>query len=107
MNVPEITVTEVHTMQKKGDPFTLLDIREKWENDLVTIEGSQFVTMEEVPSKLAEFEQYKPMVIYCHTGVRSAAVAAYLLNQGFLDVKSMVGGIHAWALQVDPTLPTY
>ncbi len=94
-------------MQKKGDPFTLLDIREKWENDLVTIEGSQFVTMEEVPSKLSEFEQDKPMVIYCHTGVRSAAVAAYLLNQGFLDVKSMVGGIHAWALQVDPTLPTY
>ncbi|HHZ80666.1 MAG TPA: hypothetical protein EYN68_09185 [Candidatus Marinimicrobia bacterium] len=107
MNVPEITVTEVHTMQKKGDPFTLLDIREKWENDLVTIEGSQFVTMEEVPSKLSEFEQDKPMVIYCHTGVRSAAVAAYLLNQGFLDVKSMVGGIHAWALQVDPTLSTY
>ena len=94
-------------MQKKGDPFTLLDIREKWENDLVTIEGSQFVTMEEVPSKLSEFEQDKPMIIYCHTGVRSAAVAAYLLNQGFLDVKSMVGGIHAWALQVDPTLPTY
>ena len=94
-------------MQKKGDPFTLLDIREKWENDLVTIEGSQFVTMEEVPSKLLEFEQDKPMVIYCHTGVRSAAVAAYLLNQGFLDVKSMVGGIHAWALQVDPTLSTY
>ena len=94
-------------MQKKGDPFTLLDIREKWENDLVTIEGSQFVTMEEVPSKLSEFEQDKPMVIYCHTGVRSAAVAAYLLNQGFLDVKSMVGGIHAWALQVDPTLFTY
>jgi len=50
-------------MQKKGDPFTLLDIREKWENDLVTIEGSQFVTMEEVPSKLSEFEQDKPMVI--------------------------------------------
>jgi rhodanese-related sulfurtransferase len=63
--------------------------------------------MEEVPSKLSEFEQDKPMVIYCHTGVRSAAVAAYLLNQGFLDVKSMVGGIHAWALQVDPTLSTY
>ena len=94
-------------MQKKGDPVTLLDIREKWENDLVTIEGSQFVTMEEVPSKLSEFEQDKPMVIYCHTGVRSAAVAAYLFNQGFLDVKSMVGGIHAWALQVDPTLSTY
>jgi len=94
-------------MQKKGDPFTLLDIREKWENDLVTIEGSQFVTMEEVPSKLSEFEQDKPMVIYCHTGVRSAAVAAYLLNQGFLNVKSMVGGIHAWALEIEPTLPTY
>ena len=47
------------------------------------------------------------MVVYCHKGVRSAAVAVYLLNQGFLNVKSMVGGIHAWTLQIEPTLPTY
>ena len=107
MNVPEITVTEVHAMREKGDPFTLLDIREQWENDLVTIDGSHFVTMEEVPSKFSEFDKDKPMVIYCHTGVRSAAVTSYLLEQGFLDVKSMVGGIHAWAIQIDPTLPTY
>ena len=64
MNVPEITVTEVHAMQEKGDPFTLLDIREQWENDLVTIDGSHFVAMEEVPSKLSDFDTDKPMVIY-------------------------------------------
>jgi len=107
VNVPEITVTEVHAMQEKGDPFTLLDIREQWENDLVTIDGSHFVTMEEVPSKLLEFDKEKPMVIYCHTGVRSTAVTSYFLEQGFLDVKSMAGGIHAWALQIDSTLLTY
>ena len=107
MNVPEITVTEVHAMREKGDSFTLLDIREKWESDLVTIEGSHFVTMEEVPSKLSDFDKEKPMVIYCHTGVRSAAVTSYFLEQGFLDVKSMTGGIHAWALQIDTTLPIY
>ena len=107
MNVPEITVTEVHAMREKGDPFTLLDIREQWENDLVTIDGSHFVAMEEVPSKLSDFDTDKPMVIYCHTGVRSAAVTSYFLEQGFLDVKSMTGGIHAWALQIDTTLPIY
>jgi rhodanese-related sulfurtransferase len=107
VNVPEITVTKVHAMRERGDPFTLLDIREKWESDLVTIDGSHYVTMEEVPSKLSDFDKEKPMVVYCHKGVRSAAVAVYLLNQGFLNVKSMVGGIHAWALQIEPTLPTY
>ena len=107
MNVPEITVTEVHAMREKGESFTLLDIREQWENDLVTIDGSHFVAMEEVPSKLLEFDKEKPMVIYCHTGVRSTAVTSYFLEQGFLDVKSMTGGIHAWALQIDTTLPIY
>ena len=48
MNVPEITVSEVNAMREKGDPFTLLDIREQWENDLVAIDGSHFVAMEEV-----------------------------------------------------------
>ena len=107
MNVPEITVTEVNAMREKGASFTLLDIREQWENDLVAIDGSHFVAMEEVPSKISEFDKDKPMVIYCHTGVRSAAVTSYLLEQGFLDVKNMAGGIHAWAIQIDPTLPTY
>ena len=51
-------------MREKGAPFTLLDIREQWENDLVTIDGSHFVAMEEVPSKISEFDKDKPMVIY-------------------------------------------
>jgi hypothetical protein len=42
VNVPEITVTKVHAMRERGDPFTLLDIREKWESDLVTIDGSYY-----------------------------------------------------------------
>jgi rhodanese-related sulfurtransferase len=34
-------------------------------------------------------------------------VAHFLIAQGFANVWNMTGGVHAWALQVDPSMPTY
>jgi rhodanese-related sulfurtransferase len=34
-------------------------------------------------------------------------VAAFLEHHGFSDVTNLTGGVHAWALQVDPNMPTY
>lgn len=107
MTVPEITVKEVDAKRRRGDPITLLDVRDQWEYDLVNIEDATFIPMDTIPVRLAELQKEKETVVYCHKGIRSAAVAAYLLEQGFQNVKNMTGGIHAWALELDPSLPTY
>jgi rhodanese-related sulfurtransferase len=33
--------------------------------------------------------------------------AAYFLGHGFPNVKSLRGGIDAWSVEVDPSLPRY
>ena len=45
--------------------------------------------------------------MYCHQGVRSAAVAEYLRSLGFKSVKNLAGGLDHWARVVDPSMRRY
>lgn len=107
MIIEEITVKKLNELLKTDEKFLLLDIREQWERDLVTIKGSKFISMGTLPLRVPELDKAKKIVVYCHTGVRSAAVTAYLMREGFKDVMNMTGGIDAWVLEIDPSLPRY
>ena len=73
----EITPREVKSMMERGDKFLLVDVREKWEFETSWIEGAVLVSMREIPSNLAKFEEADNIVLFCHHGIRSldAAVA--------------------------------
>lgn len=85
----------------------LLDVREAWEYQKCQIEGSMLMPMHTIPAQLQELEPDAPVVCICHHGARSMQVAAFLERQGFSAVSNLTGGIHAWAVQVDPALATY
>ena len=52
-------------------------------------------------------DKAQPLLIHCHHGGRSARATAWLLSQGFADVTNVAGGIDAWSLQIDSTVPRY
>lgn len=85
----------------------LLDVREPWEFETCHIEGSQLMPMNSVPDRASELEAERSIVCICHHGVRSMQVASYLEQQGSTRVVNLTGGVHAWAQQVDDTMPTY
>jgi rhodanese-related sulfurtransferase len=85
----------------------LLDVREPWEFDTCHIEGAVPMPMNTIPVRLSELDEDASIVCICHHGARSMQVAAFLERNGFSDVTNLTGGIHAWALQVDKTMPTY
>jgi rhodanese-related sulfurtransferase len=85
----------------------LLDVREKWEWDLVRVDGAQHMPMNEVPQHWQTLPEDAPILVLCHHGVRSNAVAQYLLRNGVEGVYNIRGGIDAWASEVDPTLAKY
>jgi rhodanese-related sulfurtransferase len=85
----------------------LLDVREPWEYQTCHIEGSVLIPMNTIPARLQELDPDAPMVCLCHHGARSMQVAAFLEHHGFAQVSNLTGGIHAWAMQVDPDMPTY
>jgi rhodanese-related sulfurtransferase len=84
----------------------LLDVREPWEHALCALPGARLIPMEEIPARLGEVERDRDVVVYCHHGIRSAAVVQWLRGLGIPAV-NLVGGIDAWALRIDPTLRRY
>ncbi len=84
-----------------------LDVREPWEHELCHIEGDLHIPMNEIPERLAEIPQDRPLIVVCHHGMRSYQVAEFLLARGFTDVANLDGGIDAWARAVDPALALY
>ena len=85
----------------------LLDVREPWEYQTCHIDGATAMPMRTVPARLAELDPDLPVVCICHHGARSMQVAGFLEKNGFADVSNLTGGVHAWALLVDNSMPTY
>ena len=85
----------------------LLDVRENWEFETCRIAGSTQIPMNLIPVRVTEIDDDREVVCICHHGARSMQVAAFLERNGFGNVTNLTGGIHAWALQVDPSMPTY
>lgn len=85
----------------------LLDVREPWEFQTCHIAGAAAMPMQTVPARLAELDADAPVVCICHHGARSMQVAHFLEQNGFAHVINLTGGVHAWAQQVDNSMPTY
>ena len=103
----EISPADLKARVESGQPLVLLDVREADEVVLVRLEGSVHIPMGEIPGRLHELDPDADIVVYCHHGIRSANVAAFLLQHGFAGVANLAGGIDAWSLEVDSTLPRY
>jgi rhodanese-related sulfurtransferase len=104
----EISAGQVKALQKSGDAFLLLDVREPWELETARIEGAKNIPMGDVPARAhAELDPEAHIVVVCHHGVRSLTVTNWLRQQGFENVQSMRGGIDGWSRTVDPKVPLY
>lgn len=104
ITAPELAVWIADESRPKP---VLLDVREPWEFQTCHIAGSIPIPMNSIPERLQELEEDAPIVCICHHGARSMSVAAFLERNGFTQVTNLTGGVHAWALQVDNSMPTY
>jgi rhodanese-related sulfurtransferase len=102
-----ITPTELKTRLDKGDTLVLLDVREQWEFDLAKLSGSTLIPLGTLPQSLAKLNRDAEIIAICHHGMRSADATNFLLQQGFPNVKNLVGGIDAWSAQIDRSVPRY
>lgn len=79
------------------ESFVFIDVREPGEYEEQNL-GAQLIPLQTVPSKLSELEAHKDeeIVIHCRSGKRSASAQQFLIQNGFKNVRNVVGGILAY-----------
>jgi adenylyltransferase/sulfurtransferase len=107
--MPNIPLIHVEDLKQRIDedsaPF-LLDVREPNEHAFCDI-GGTLIPLNDLPRRVSELDKDRETVVYCRSGGRSAMAVEFLLASGFKDVKNLAGGILAWAMKIDPTMPQY
>ncbi len=109
----EITVEELATrlVDRIPENLQLVDVREPTEVEIAYIKGFKVLPL----SKFLEWSDQiyvfldsdQETLVLCHHGIRSAQMCQWLKNQGFTNVKNILGGIDAYSLLIDQTIPRY
>ncbi len=103
----EVNAQELKEKLDEGANLVLLDVREQFERSTAVIEPSLHIPMGDIPARVQELDPESRIVVYCHHGVRSLNVTAWLRQQGFEEVQSLRGGIDRWSREIDPKVPIY
>jgi adenylyltransferase/sulfurtransferase len=107
-NPDEVTVQE---MKKALDTPSLgikiLDVREPDEWQIAHIDAVPLIPLGTLPQRFTELDPNQQIYIHCKSGVRSMKALHFLREQGFKYVKSVKGGISAWADEIDHNVPKY
>jgi adenylyltransferase/sulfurtransferase len=103
----QLSASELKHRLESGERLVLLDVREPEEVAIVRIDGALHIPMGDIPARVHELDPQADIVVYCHHGMRSANVVAFLRNREFSSVANLDGGIDAWAASIDPSLPRY
>ncbi len=102
-----ITPLELKAKLDRGDRFELLDVRRQDEIDTAKLPNTKEIEVTQVAQRLGELDKNSEIVVYCHSGKRSAFASMILRDAGFTHVKNLVGGIDAYSDEADPSIPKY
>ncbi|MGH7584219.1 MAG: ThiF family adenylyltransferase, partial [Gemmatimonadales bacterium] len=89
-----------------GGPV-VVDVREPWEFGIAHFPDSMLIPLADLPARLGELPRNRSLVTVCHHGARSLQARQMLVRAGFPQVRSLAGGIDAWAAAVDRSMRRY
>ncbi|MCH7506321.1 MAG: Grx4 family monothiol glutaredoxin [Proteobacteria bacterium] len=103
--VKQMTVQELAEKLAAGTT-TLVDIRGDDEREQAFIDGAKVLT-KEVMEQLEQMPKVSEIAFLCHHGNASQGAAEYFRKKGFTKISNVAGGINAWSLEIDSSVPTY
>jgi rhodanese-related sulfurtransferase len=98
--VVNILAEQVQEKQAKGENLQIIDVREPEEVAAGMIPGAKHIRLSEIPLRLHEIRPDQEAIIVCRSGNRSATACEYLMNQGYKNVKNLLGGMNSWTGKV-------
>jgi len=95
----DITAKELKERIANNEALNIVDVREAWEFEEKNI-GAILIPLQTVPHRLAELEKFKneELIIHCKSGRRSENAKQFLIQQGFTNVRNLLGGIEEYLI---------
>lgn len=106
LSVQRIDALTYKSMRESGQEHRLLDVRTQEEWNRASIDGAELLDDSSF-QQLADLPKETVMVFVCHHGIRSMQAANQLVQKGFRNVYNLEGGIDAWSIYADPSVPRY
>lgn len=107
-----INVEELALILAQENPeIQLIDVREESEAQIAFLPQFKLLPLSQYNfwgSQIHSlFNRELETIVMCHHGIRSANMCQWLTSQGFTQVKNVSGGIDAYAVYIDPSMPRY
>lgn len=111
-SIEQITVQDfAQRLQDQDTPLQLVDVREPEELQLAKLDGFLNLPLSDFANWSSQIYTYldpdTETIVMCHHGMRSAQMCAWLGQQGFTKVKNLQGGIDAYSMKIDRSVPFY
>ena len=103
----EITPEELARRLAAGEKLRLVDVREPFELEICRLDGAVHIPLRDLPARMQELDRRSEIVTVCHHGRRSLQAREILRGAGFSQVRSLKGGVDAWAVEVEPEMGRY
>lgn len=103
----EISVQQLKEKLDRGEPIVLLDVRRPDELAVAKLPYTNWIEMRELDERMHELDKDAEIIVYCHSGARSARATQALRKAGHSKAKNLAGGIDAWSDEIDPSIPKY
>lgn len=93
----DITTDELKQRMDAGEKLNLFDVREPHEFEEFNI-GATLIPLGELPGRISELESLKneEVIVHCRSGARSGNAKMFLLDNGFTNVRNVLGGMLDW-----------
>ena len=95
----DITPAELHQRQQAGETPTIIDVRETWEYEEFPMPSAQNIPLNSLPDQLENLDELKDqeVIVCCKSGNRAVSAKAFLTQQGFTNVRNLLGGFQAYS----------
>jgi monothiol glutaredoxin len=104
--IRQLSAPDLKALLESGTAIELVDVRTEEERAMATIDGSRLLDQAYHDALLLR-DRDTPIVFQCHHGIRSQHAAEYFRGEGFRNLYNLRGGIDAWSVLVDPSVPRY
>lgn len=104
--VKPLSVQAFSARRERGDELRLIDVRSPGEWEIARIEGAELLDSA-LYEDLMDLPKGTPLVFVCHHGHRSQRAAEQFTQAGFREIFNLSGGIDAWSVEIDASVPRY